>query len=234
MTPYKGEVCRVLNEKNACFFVGEIGEYDAVNNEVKISAYRNDYIPTRTHFNNYVKLYIQNKNHITTVYGIVKRQSSDFWWVTVNEIVQHSNQRESFRQVLHGSATVAQESADGQLEISCDLIDISLSGVCICCDQELHPDKKIRLSNVSLYSDAPRLYNFDCMICRTFQEEEINEAEDTASAEDAKSEAEVMPMNVPDKYYYGCIFLQLSPEDRADLHQDIFLLQKRERQSELW
>lgn len=238
MTPYKGEVCRVLNEKNTCFYVGEIGDYDVINNVVKIPPYRNDYIPTRTHYNDFVKLYIQNQNHITTIYGRVKQQSSGYWKIEVSEVVQHSNQREAFRQVISRPAKLQQEGLNDDVALDCELVDISLSGVCICCEQELHPDKKISLSGVSLYPDAPKLYDFDCMICRTFQPQEISaietDTEDAASAEDASTEAEVIPAITPSKYYYGCVFLQLSPDDRADLHQDIFLIQKRERQSELW
>ena len=238
---YEGEVCRVLNDKNACFFVGKIEEYDEAKKEVKISAYRSDSIPSRTHFNDYVKLYIQNSNHVTTMYGTVTRQSSDFWWVTVSEIVQHSNQREGFRQIVHGSAIVTQKTAVGTLEIPCELIDISLSGVCISCDQELQKDEKILLSGVSLYTNAPRLYNFDCMICRSFQDEDevadaenVEGSEETEKQENTEKNEEDLSAVVPSKYYYGCIFLQLSAADRSDLHQDIFFLQKQERQSELW
>ena len=226
---YEGEVCRVLNDKNACFFVGEIEEYDEAKKEVKISAYRSYSIPSRTHFNDYVKLHIQSSNRITTMYGTVTRQSSDFWWVTVNEIVQHSNQRDGFRQIVHGSAIVTQKTANGTIEIPCELVDISLSGVCISCDQELQKDEKILLSGVSLYSNAPRLYNFVWMIRPSFQDTEDNE-EDKDTGEDK----EALSVVVPSKYYYGCIFLQLSAVDRTDLYQDIFFLQKQERQSELW
>lgn len=213
---YIGALCKVLNYNNSIYFLGEIEEYDVNNHEVKIIPYRDEVVHVITASNVPVKLHIQKGDQITVLYGVTKRQSSNCWWITLNNIIEYNEQREGFRQVVHGTATVKRLDNQDSEEISCELVDISLMGVCFCCKEEFKVDEKIMITTSTLYPNSSNSYTFECMVRRVFERTKKDEIQDQIS----------------DRKYYGCAFVNLSASNRKNIAKDILFLQCQERKFE--
>lgn len=214
---YLGSLCRVLNFDNICYFVGRIEDYDPSCNEIKLSAYRSDQILSTTEYSAPVKLQILSGDQVILLYAHVKRQSQSFWWVHPINVVEREDQRDGFRQVLSGTAYVMPMDGKEEEKVPCQLVDISLTGICFRCEQEFQVFDRIVLTNVALYPKAPHSYTLPCIIYRTFTRE--SDTHKTLSRH---------PF-----IYYGCAFQRLSQEEKENLFKDIFLLQQMERRSEM-
>lgn len=215
-----GALCKVLNYDNKIYFVGEIEEYDVNNHEVKIIPYRDESACVITASDVPVKLHIQKGDQITVLYGVTKRQSSNCWWITLDNIVEYNEQREVFRQVVHGTATVKKLENQESEEIACDLVDISLMGLCFCCKEEFKVGEKMIITTSTLYPNASNSYTFECVVRRVFERTKKDEIQDEKQEQ------------ISDRKYYGCAFVNLSPSIRKNLSKDILFLQSQERKFE--
>ncbi len=213
---YLGSLCRVLNFDNICYFVGRIEGYDPECDEIKISSYRGDQILSHAEYDAPIKLQILSGDQVILFYAHVKRQSKDFWWVHPINFVEREDQRDGFRQVLSGTAYAALMGQE-EKKVPCQLVDISLTGICFRCTQEFHVFDQILLTQAALYPKAPHSYTLPCVIHRTFTRE--SDAQKVLSAHSF--------------IYYGCAFMRLSQGEKESLFKDIFLLQQRERTSEM-
>lgn len=215
---YVGALCKVLNYNNCIYFLGEIEEYDANNNEIKIIPHRDEVVRVVTASNVPVKLHIQKGDQITILYGITKRQSSNCWWITMNNIIECNEQREVFRQAVRGTGTVKRLEDQESEEISCDLVDISLGGICFCCKEEFEVDEKIIIETSALCQNSSNTYTFECVIRRVFERLKREEMQEQETQE-----------QVSHRNYYGCAFVNLSPSNRKNISKEILFLQKQER-----
>lgn len=245
---FVGAVCQVESTETQDYFMGRIEAYDADENELKISGYRMDSIPVRINYNAPVRIQIKNSGQLTLLYATAKKQSKNFWWVTIENMEQRSEQREGFRQPLNGTSTITRY-VDGKEEtISCKLVDISLTGICICCEENLKIDERIGVQDVRLYSDAPDSYTFDCEVRRIFirgkdnkiinlgeeesqEPETIQESEEIQESQEKQNTQETSEVQAqkPQEKYYGCSFRHISAEDKEKLCKEIFFVQQQQR-----
>lgn len=242
---FVGTVCQVESTETQDFFMGRIEKYDPDEKELKISGYRMDSIPVRINYNAPVRIQIKSGGLVTLIYAAAKKQSKEFWWVTVESIEQRSEQREGFRQPLNGTSTIIRHVDGKEERISCKLIDISLTGICICCEEDLEIDERIGVQEVRLYPDAPDSYTFECEVRRAFMrgkdnkiinlgEEEPQEAEEGQEAQEIQESQDVQEENEvhkPQEKYYGCSFRHISLEDKEKLCKEIFLVQQQQRRA---
>lgn len=214
---YVGSFCRVLNDKNICYFIGQIEEFSSVHDELKIVPLRSGTIPQQLPYNAPVKLHVQHQNQVIILYGFMRRQTPRFWWIQPDTIIEREDQREGFRQALHGTGMVMRKRGEEAEKVPCELIDISLGGVCIRCRKALHVSESIVISEASLYPDSTNLYTFECIVCRSFTKRDSD-----------MSDSEPQP---PKETYYGCAFESLSSAESDRLYRDIFFLQKQDRRN---
>ena len=237
---YIGAVCRVLNSENECYYVGQIESFDAASGELKIPLYRGEFIKKSTQYDAPVKIQIQSSSRVTMLYGTVRKQSREFWCVQLVNAVEHQDQREGFRQLIKGTASVQRCGASPAEKIPCELVDISMTGICFRCKEQFAAQERITVFDVLLYPDAPHSYTFPCVVSRSFtnrEKESVKEDDTVEEGEEAEpTEAvEAVELQQPEdlETFYGCAFLPLSAEEHDQLYQDIFTLQWQERIAEL-
>lgn len=232
---FVGMVCQVESIDTNDSFTGRIEEYDSEMKELKISGYRMDSIPVRIHYNAPVRIQIKSGEQLTLIYAAARKQSQEFWWISVEDIEQRSEQREGFRQPLSGTGIVSRYGGVEGETLSCKLVDISLTGICICCSEDLQIGERIEVQEVRLYPDAPEAYIFACEARRAFirgkdnkiihlwEEKPQELAEDGASPEPQEQ--------LPQEKYYGCSFYHISLEDKEKLCREIFVVQQQQRKT---
>ncbi len=241
---YIGVVCKVLDYENKQCFSGKIEEYDPEYNELKIVPYRMDYISVSVPYNTPIKLQIQKGEQLTLLYGIARKQSKECWWVTLDDVIRCEEQREGFRQPLKGQIMVTRPI--GGKKFSCDLVDISLTGICIKTKEDMEVGEHIMLHDVVLDADAVEKRSFICEVRRVFGRGPNNEVINIAPAPNPTPEPEdpnkvqiviesldgegspQRPLVFEEKYY-GCSFLDLSPEEKDEMYKELFAIQQRER-----
>lgn len=230
---FVGAVCQISRAENKDSFMGRIESYNEEYNELKISAYRAEFIPVRVEYNSPVKIQIKNGEQLTLIYGDAKKQSKEFWWVTLDHVETYSEQREGFRQPLNGMGTVIRR-VDGKQEIiTCKLVDISLTGICIACQKDLKIGEKIGVHEIRLYPDSPDVHIFDCEVRRAFirgkDNEIINLGQGDSQISEDMQESSGAEKRKPQEKYYGCSFLYISSEEKEQLCKEIFFAQQQQR-----
>lgn len=246
-----GTVCQVESIDTQDYFMGRIEKYDPDMKELKISGYRVDSIPVRINYNAPVRIQIKSGGQVTLIYAVARKQSKEFWWVAVESVEQRSEQREGFRQPLEGITTVVRHVNGKEEKISCKLVDISLTGICICCEEDLEMDERIDVQEVRLTPDAPNSYTFTCEVRRAFirgkdnkiihlwEEETLEPGEDLESQTEQEVQEIQQAQDVqeengeekPQEKYYGCSFWHISLEDKEKLSKEIFLVQQQQRRA---
>lgn len=232
---FVGIICQVENADTKDYFMGRIEEYDPDMKELKISGYRMDSIPVQICYNAPVRIQIKSGEQLTFIYAAARKQSQAFWWVAVEDIDQRSEQREGFRQPLSGVSAIIRYNGEQQT-ISCKLVDISLTGICICCEETLQIGERIDVQEVCLYPDAPESYTFTCEVRRAFirgkdhkiihlSEEKSQEFEESAESQEVQSHNEPELKEI----YYGCSFYHISLEDKEKLCKELFAVQQQRR-----
>lgn len=224
---FVGALCKVVMSENKAGFMGRIKAYDAEYDELKISGHRIEAIPVMTYYGAPVKIEINSREQLAVLYGAVRKQDTNFWWVTLEHAEKHFEQRESFRQPLNGMDAMIQRGDNKQEAISCNLIDISLTGICISCKTDLQIGENIVIQKVCLYPNASHSYTFDCEVQRAFIRGQDNRiidlgAEGLQGSDEAKKQK-------PEEKYYGCSFRYISSEEREKLCKDIFFVQQQQR-----
>ncbi|MBS5144317.1 MAG: PilZ domain-containing protein [Butyricicoccus pullicaecorum] len=233
---FVGIICQVENADTKDYFMGRIEEYDADMKELKISGYRMDSIPVQICYNAPVRIQIKSGEQLTFIYAAARKQSHEFWWVAVEDIDQRSEQREGFRQPLSGVSAIIRHINGEQETIPCKLVDISLTGICVCCEEALQIGERIDVQEVCLYPDAPESYTFACEVRRAFirgkdnkiihlGEEKPQESEENIGSQEAQSHDEQESKEI----YYGCSFYHISLEDKEKLCKELFVAQQHRR-----
>lgn len=233
---FVGIICQVENADTKDYFMGRIEEYDADMKELKISGYRMDSIPVQICYNAPVRIQIKSGEQLTFIYAAARKQSHEFWWVAVEDIDQRSEQREGFRQPLSGVSAIIRHINGEQETIPCKLVDISLTGICVCCEEALQIGERIDVQEVCLYPDAPECYTFACEVRRAFirgkdnkiihlGEEKPQESEENIGSQEAQSHDEQESKEI----YYGCSFYHISLEDKEKLCKELFVAQQHRR-----
>lgn len=240
---YVGTVCKILDYENKQYFLGKIEAYDAKYNELKIGPYRMESIPVTVKYNTPVKLQIQKGEHLTLVYGTARKQDKECWRVTLDDVQQCEEQREGFRQPLKGQIMVTRPLREKQT--TCDLVDISLTGICIKSKEDMELGEHIIIHDVALYAGAVKKHTFVCDVRRIFGRGPNNEVINivpaptrAAKTEDSNQERIVIesldspqhPQSLQfEEKYYGCSFFALSQEEKEQIYKEMFMIQQRER-----
>lgn len=241
---YVGTVCKILDYENKQYFLGKIEAYDIKYNEFQIAPYRMESIPRTVPYNTPVKLQIQSGEHLTMLYGTARKQDRDYWWVTLDTVQSCEEQREGFRQVLRGKSIITRPDKNESEKVFCDLVDISLTGICIKCAEDLEVGERIVLHDVTLYAGVEDKHTLVCQVRRVFARGPKNEVIPLAplptSPEFDSQEPQIVIESLDQKEpiqpemfkekYYGCSFLTFSQEEREQICRELFVIQQRERE----
>ncbi len=241
---YVGSVCKILDYENKQYFLGKIEAYDIEYNEFQIAPYRMESIPRTVRYNTPVKLQIQSGEHLTMLYGAARKQDRDYWWVTLDTVQNCEEQREGFRQILQGKSTITRPDKNESEKVFCDLVDISLTGICIKCAEDMEVGERIIVHDVMLYAGVREKHTLVCQVRRVFARGPKNEVIPLAPLpaqpkpdphqpqiviESLDRKEPIRPEMFKEKYY-GCSFLKFSQEEREQICRELFVIQQRERE----
>ena len=199
-----GALCEVLTMENGLLFVGTVGTYEPATGEISVELRKGESTPRGIIHRTEVKVRIhalRGQSGVVLMYGAVTRNTADLWWIEVDRTIACLERRESFRLPLKGAATIS--GADGGL-LTCELVDISLTGVGFRCRELFAEGERLLLSGLRLLEGGLD-YTFRCQVQRVVD-----------SGEKEKW-----------RYFYGCSFYDLRSGQEARLCQDIFALQSR-------
>lgn len=197
----RGALCEVMTMENRLLFVGSLtdGRLDA--NEICVELHKGGRIPLGIIHRMEVKVRVHVRGgDVVLLLGEVTRSGSEFCWLEVQEITTRPERRENFRIKVQAQAAVTGE--DGETA-PCDLVDISLTGLCFSSRMDYQIGEKLTIHGLQLRR-AGTVYELDCHVCRT--------APDQAC--DGRS-------------LYGCRFSGLTGVKEDWLCRDIFALQAR-------
>ncbi len=244
---YVGAVCKILDYENKQYFLGKVKTYNSRYNELEIVPYRMESIPVTVKYNTPVKLQIQKGDHLTMLYGTARKQDRECWWVTLDTVQSCEEQREGFRQVVKGKSIMTRPEKDESEKTFCDLVDISLTGICIKCEEDMQVGERIILHDVMLYAGVREKHTLVCEIRRIFVRGPKNEVIPLAplptSPEDDPNQPQIVIESLGQKEpirpemlkekYYGCSFVKFSPEEREQICRELFVIQQREREKNM-
>ena len=210
LNSWVGCSCEVLSLENQLLMVGFFSRYTAENHEVFVELYNNDTIPARPrNFGDSVKIQLHHLNKdgsVQVFMGAISGSTDKVWRIRLEKEVMRTETRQTFRQRANCGAMIARvwtEQFHGASHL-CELVDISLGGLCFHSNLKYIIRERLVLSEIQLLPEG-RTYTFNCIV-RRIQEDVDN----------------------PEFHLYGCQFIGLSDEDESDLCQDIFTLQSQE------
>lgn len=133
--------------------------------------------------------------------GVITRTPRDTWAVEELTVSRISNDRAFFRLETNINATATMFSGLSIGEKSCKLLNISIGGACIASEHRYHEGDKFLLK-VRLLEDRP---------------------------ESAMYSQVVRVIERKGRYEYGCRFLELTEDDQERITQNIFTVQRQQR-----
>lgn len=199
-----GAVCEVLTEDNQVLFVGAVKSYLPSMRELRVGLQ----FGTCTHgsviYGSLIKLRILPKNTsdpITFLYGTIEKFKDDEWVISFDHAVSHQDRRENFRLRIAADGKIRYTDPELHQEetCSCQIIDISVTGVLLQCKIKFEVGQTLELSLPPLVPDSSS-YLLDCVVRRILDHTE---------------------------YAYGCEFHRLTAKQDQQLYQDLFALQSK-------
>ncbi len=198
---YIDVVCQIMTEDNKLLFVGQIDDFDASTEQLKINPYRKEETPKGVSYDTPVKINMKYKGNIIIVHGEIAVQSNAYWRIKIGDKIEFREQRENFRQETHCKGNIIKRALPNR-KIECDILNISISGIAFTSTYMFAINEQIIIQDIKLYEECERTYKFDCVVKRSFKAED-------------------------DKMCYGCEFKEISETDESNLCKDVLYLQAK-------
>lgn len=200
---YLGASCEVLKLDNQLLFAGSIHQYDDIEDEITVSIRNGNETSQGIVYHTPVKLHVHTNismNKVLLLYGLVSRCAADFWRITLKHTFSCAERRSSFRQPISAEAVVYRGTdMDNSTMAPCNMIDISLTGLCFSSQEQYSQGEQIVVSSLQLRRGG-YTHSFVCTVQR------------------------IQPIK-GNKFRYGCRYNAITERQEDLLFQDMFSLQ---------
>lgn len=209
LSDYVNSICEILTLENRLLLVGSLQKYDANAQNIFVELKNNDTVPRPQKVGETVKVqfhHSRNKERITVFLGKLFGCDRISWRIQLQEEIMRLETRQNFRQRVQGTAQVKRiwsATLQGSFQ-PCELVDISLGGICFRSELKYTVKETLFFSSVKLVPHG-HTYSFHCIVRRI--------------QPDAKN---------PKFNLYGCEFRGLEVQEENLLCRDIFTLQSTE------
>lgn len=200
---YLGASCEVLTLDNQLLFAGFIHRYDDGEDEITVAIRNGNETPQGIIYHTPVKLHVQTNitmNKVLLLYGLVSRCAANFWRIALKHTFSCAERRSSFRQPVSAEAVIYRSTdMDTSTTATCNMIDISLTGLCFTSQEEYSQGEQIVVSSLQLSHGGP-VHSFACTVQR------------------------IQPLEGK-RIRYGCRFNNITERQEDLLFHDMFSLQ---------
>lgn len=199
----------MLSKDNRVLFIGKVIEADESAKTIKLVNYRGGDVPwTSIVSGTCIRVLVRREPYsgkILLMSGEITLSVNEFLKMHVDLVIEKDEKRNCFRQnVLQESVFISPDNL--QKEIPCTIMDISLTGIRLSCEEEFSKGDQIIIPRLKLKNGGKYTHYLQCRILRCSRQGE----------------------NIR---FYGCKFLGLSDRDEEKLLRDIFALQSQEIRS---
>ena len=196
-----GARCLVLSAQNQFLFLGKLAYYDNVNQKLRIEEYNNRPFLKQFEPGVRIKLHIKQKSdakQFVLIEGITEEFLDNYLFLTPVSVTQKQEERQYFRQNVMAESIIAfvNRKATGH---SCMIIDISATGIALQSKIKYEIGDRLWIYNQQFRKNGPA-HTVESIIVRKKNLEN-------------------------NQFFYGCQFVDLSPDEEDKLFCDIFALQ---------
>lgn len=165
--PYLNMMVEVLNMENKLLFVGQIQSIDV--ETIQVREIRGRHVPPAI-FNTVVKLKcISDAPEVEILYGKLSGNTDTWWRLDRLEEKRVQDNRAYYRQWINAEAMVrrAVDLTEGA-EKPCRVLDISMGGVLLRCDEEFRVGDYLLLLQTKILKEAP--FELTCFVRRVAED----------------------------------------------------------------